>query len=89
MNQYAVKDQRREKARSIIQKLSDRLEHVTQNSDRKNLRILIQKEVGHLRYLDSVQNRDILKTKKLKQNLKIAEKHMALNIINNEKKIFR
>lgn len=85
-NIQAVKDQERERINQLNLKAQQRLEQVNDNDERRNLRSLKQHEIDHLRYLDNVENQETLKARKFRENCQIVEKHLALSILNHERK---
>ena len=44
--------------------------------------------MDHLKFLDNIENQQIQKAKKFKDNCQIIEKHLALSIMNHEKKLY-
>lgn len=85
-NIQVVKDQQRDRINTLNQKAQQRLEQVNDNDERRNLRSLKQREIDHLRYLDNVENQETIKARKFRENCQIVEKHLALSILNHERK---
>lgn len=59
---------------------------VNQAENSKRINSLKHKEIESLRFLDQDENLTAIKTEKFKQNCKIDEKHIALSLMNSDKK---
>ena len=75
-----------ERSNELNKKAKQRMEQVNNNDERRNLKSMKQKELDHLRYLDNVENQENIKAKKFQENCQIIEKHLALSILNQERK---
>lgn len=63
-------------------------EQVEQNEMRRTIRSLKQRELENLRHLDNEENISNIKQIRFMQNCQIVEKHLALSVLNQEKKNF-
>jgi hypothetical protein len=77
-----------EKVRILNEKASLRSQQVNQNDGRRTLYCLKQKELESLRQQDNNENQDRIKTQRFMTNCQIVEKHLALSVLNNDRKQF-
>lgn len=77
-----------DKIRELEEKKEKRGEACAFNDERRTLYCLKQKELEHLRQQDNNENQEKLKTHRFLENCKIVEKHLALSMLNNERRQF-
>lgn len=68
-----------------IKKMQDQID---KNEERRTIRSLKQREKENLRHLDNEENMGVIKNQRFLENCQIVEKHLALSILNQEKKQF-
>ena len=78
----------REKIDRLNQKAQSRANQVNFTDERRTLYCLKQKELEHLRQQDNFENQNKIKTARFLTNCQIVEKHLALSVLNNERKQF-
>jgi len=72
----------------IIEKAQKRELQVAHKDEMMKIRCLKQREIDNLRCMDNSENLDSLKNQNFVKNCQIVEKHLALSILNQEKKQF-
>ena len=87
-NQNHIKQAHEDKIRELEQKKIKIGEQCNFNDERRTLYSLKQKELEHLRQQDNTENQEKLKTHRFLENCKIIEKHLALSMLNNERRQF-
>jgi len=68
-----------------MREIDKRIEDV--NSTRR-IKSLKQMEIMHLRFRDHSENMDALRNMSFKKNCDINEKHIALNALNHDRKVY-
>lgn len=63
--------------------MNKKVEHATQ---KKQIYSLKHRELDNLRFEDLNENLDLLKNQNFRRNCSIAEKHIALSVMNTDKK---
>jgi hypothetical protein len=61
-------------------------EQIQNSKMRRTIQSLKQREIDHLRYNDYCENLGQLKNHRFLENCEIVEKHLALSILNNDRK---
>lgn len=88
MNLQNNKNKFDDKVNDLNKKARQRDAKIKDTGAQRELKSMKNQEVEHLRFLDTCQAQDQLKAKRFNDNCMIVEKHLALSMMNQERKQF-
>lgn len=83
-----VRCEEKERADKLRKRLNKDDERIVTVEQRKKLFALKHKEIENLRFQDQEENLEYLKNQRYKNNCELDEKHIALSVMNTDKKQF-
>ena len=83
-----VRCEEKERADKLRKRLNKDDERIATVEQRKKLFALKHKEIDNLRFQDQEENLEYLKNQRYKNNCELDEKHIALSVMNTDKKQF-